>query len=340
MATTRSFENVFQLTDYTQELLLIPQTWGLINQLGIFGEESVSQHSITVEASQGTLSVIGDKVRGERNNVNKDDTRVLRSFVTAHWPLDDSVKPEDIQGKRAYGSPDMAETEAAVIARKLERIRRSHAATLEAARAYTICNGTPYAPNGTVDTTSYYTAFGVSRKEIDFTFGTATADLIGKTEEGVSHIIDNILTMDAPTDFVCLCSPGFFAKLIAHATVKEAYKYYSSTQEPLRNRLPADINGREFRYGGVLFKEYRGVFNSVPLITANEAFMLPVGAVDSFITYFSPASKFSHINTLGEQAYVFTYRDPKDSEITIQSESNFLNLLRRPQAIVRCYTSN
>ena len=135
MAQVRSFEKPFELVDYTEELLLVPNKWGLINELGIFRNEGVAQHSITVESSQGTLGLVTDKVRGERNNVNKDDTRNLRSFAIPHFPLDDGIKPEDVQGKRAYGSADAAETEAAVVARKLERIRMSHAATLEAARA-------------------------------------------------------------------------------------------------------------------------------------------------------------------------------------------------------------
>jgi hypothetical protein len=68
--------------------------------------------------------------------------------------------------------------------------------------------------------------------------------------------------------------------------------------------------------------------------------MLPQGTSDMFKTYFSPANKFQFVNTLGEQAYVFSYRDPKDSEILLQSEANFLNLIRRPQAVVQLTTSN
>jgi hypothetical protein len=97
---------------------------------------------------------------------------------------------------------------------------------------------------------------------------------------------------------------------------------------------------RRFVHGGVEYIEYRGSYNGVALIPAGEAYMLPQGTADMMKTYFSPANKFSHVNTIGEQAYVFTYKDPKDSEILIQSEANFLNLVRRPQAIVQLTTSN
>lgn len=338
MATVRSFEKPFELVDYTQELLLVPNQWGLINELGLFRNESVSQHSVTIESSQGTLGLVTDQVRGARNSVNKDDTRNLRSFAIPHFPLDDGVKPEDIQGKRAYGSADQAETEAAVIARKLERIRKSHAATLEAARAYALTTGAIYAPNGTV-AGNFYTDFGVSRKEIDFVLGTTTTELTDKAEEGIAHIQDNIQSGETVTDMVAICSPAFFGKLIKHASVKEAYKYYTSTQEPLRNRLGSGVY-RRFVHGGITYIEYRGSYNGTALITAGDAYLVPMGTSDMFMTYFSPANKFSHVNTLGEEAYAFTYRDPKDEQIQIQTESNFLNLVRRPQALVRLYTSN
>lgn len=338
MTTSRSFTNGFQLTDLTQDLMLIPNTWGLINELNIFSPESVSQHSVTVESTSGTLGLITDRVRGDRNNVSRDELRTLRSFPVPHFPLDDAVKPEDIQGVRAYGTSEAAETEANVIARKLERIRRNHAVTLEFARAQALTQGTIYAPNGTVSG-NYYTEFGVTRKEIDFVLGTATTNLLAKSEEGIAHIQDNILSGESVNNIIILCSPEFFSKLIDHASVKEAYKYYSSTQEPLRQRLGTGVY-RRFIHGSVEYIEYRGSYNGQRLIPAGEAYMIPQGTSDTFKTYFSPANRFSHVNTLGEQAYVWTMRDPNDSEITIQSESNFINLIRRPQCIVKCLTSN
>jgi len=334
MPIARSFTNGFQLTDLTPDLMLIPNTWGLINELGIFSPESISQNTVTIESTTGTLGLITDRVRGDRNNVNRDENRVLRSLPIPHFPLDDAIKPNDIQGVRAYGTSEVAETEANVIARKLERIRRNHAVTLEFARAQAITQGTVYAPNGTV-AGNYYTEFGVTRKEITWSLDTATTNLLAKSEEGIAHIQDNIMSGEAVSNIIVLCSPEFFSKLIDHASVKEAYKYYSSTQEPLRQRLGTGIY-RRFIHGSVEYIEMRGSYNGQRLIPAGEAYMLPQGTSDTFKTYFGPANKFSMVNTLGEQAYVWVQRDQNDSEITIQSESNFLNLIRRPQCVVKC----
>lgn len=338
MATIRSFDKPFELVDYTEELLIIPNTWGLMNELGVFEAEGVAQHSITVEKIDQSLALITDRVRGERNNMNKDDSRELHSFAIPHFPLDDYIKPEDIQGKRAYGQANAEEQLAQVRGRKLQRIRRNHSVTLEAARMQAITGGTVYAPNNTV-VTDWYSSFGITRKVVDFLLGTGTTDVVAKGEEVIAHIQDNVLSGDIITEIVALCSPQFFAKLISQAGVKTAYTYFTSTPNPLRERLGSGIY-REFEHGGIRYIEYRGAYNGTPLIPAGDAYFMPRGVSDMFKTYFSPANKFSFVNTSGEEAYVFEYAGSRDEEIVLQSESNFVNMLRRPQVVVRGTTSN
>lgn len=337
MATIRSFDKPFEVTDLTEELLLVPNTWGLVNELGIFRNEGVAQHTVTIEEASRTLSVIGDQARGSRGTVNKDDNRKIRALAIPHFPLDDSVSPSDLVGKRAYGS-DAQETEAAVMARKVERIRMNHAVTMEFARCTAITTGNIYAPNGTVSG-NYYTEFGITRKEVDFVLGTASTNVLEKGEEGIAHITDNILSGESVNEVIALCSPEFFAKLIKQAGVVDAYRYYSSTQEPNRARLGSGLY-RTFIHGGVKYIEYRGVYNNARLIPAGDAYMLPMGTSDTFISYFSPANKFDLVGTIGEESYMFTYRDPKGSLIEIESEHNHLALVRRPQAVIRLFSSN
>lgn len=335
---TRSFDKAFEVVDYTQEIVNIPVTYGLVNELGLFAQEPVSQHSVVVESINGTLSLLVDKFRGERNTVNKDDTRQLRAFAIPHMPLDDSISPNDLQGKRAYANPDQPDTEAAVIARKLQRIRQNHEAHIEFSRMFSISTGSVYAPSGTV-TENFYTSFGVTRKEIDFVLGTATTELASKISEGIDHIQDNVLDGSVVRDIIVLCSPEFFDRLISHATVKEAYKFYASTQEPLRERLGSGFYER-FSYKGVTFIRYRGGYQGQRFIPAGEARMLPQGVNDAFVTLMSPANKFQYANTLGEFMYTFAYRNNTDDAILFQSEHNHLHMLKRPQTVLRLFSSN
>jgi hypothetical protein len=329
----RDYGNGFKVTDLTEELVSIPNEYGLINQLGIFDVEPVSQHTVTFEASDRVIGLIGDKVRGERNNVSKDGKRVMRSYAIPHFPLDDYITPQDVQGQRAYGEEGVERKEA-VQMRKLETIRKSHAITLETARAKMITSGDIYAPNGTV-VGNVYTDFDVTRKQVAMDLTNAATDILGKQREIVDHIQDNIMSGETPSEIIALCSPSYFDAYISQAGVKEAYKFYTSTQEPLRNG-----NWSQFRHGDITLIRYNGKFKdasgvSQALIPDGDAYYLPLDTSDSFKTYFSPANKFDLANTLGEQAYVFVYEDGKGSKIEIESEANLLNLMKRPQVVVR-----
>lgn len=345
MPITRSYANGFNVTDYTENLLLVPNVWGLTQQLGLFQSEGITTDTATVEVISKSYGVLEDRIRGQRAMVNADYTRKMHSFAVPHFPGDDAIYPKDIAGKRAYGSEE-AERLDAVRARKLERIRMSHAATLEAGRMNAIVNGTAYAPNGTV-AYDWYSEFGATRKEVDFALSVGTTEVLAKVEEVIAHIQDNAFTGQVVGDIYALCSPEFFSALVAHPKVVDAFKYYTSSQQVLRERLNArglDARYREFSYAGVLFIEYRGgtagTMGSITrYIPAGDAYFLPASGQDDFVTYFSPAQKFDLVGTEGQEAYVFEYADQKGEQITLESETNFLNVLRRPGLVVRAHTA-
>jgi hypothetical protein len=343
MAIVRSYTNNFEVIDRTEQLLSIPNSWDIINRLGIFGAvEGVTTNTVSFEDIIENTAVMTDQVRGQRNVYTKDAVRKLRSYPIPHYPIDGFISPEQIQGKTAYGSNDQADTVAAAVARELNRIRRAHLGLQEVARAKLLEDGTVYAPNGTVSV-NYYTDFGVTRKEVDFVFGTSTTDIIGKIEEGIAYITDNRFDgTENITGFVAICSPEFFANLIKHPKVQTAYQYYSSTQEPLRMRLDGDLpkGTREFIHGGVRFVEYRGLKpDGTRYIPSGEARLLPTGLTDIFSSFAAPALKMDLVNTVGMEAYVFQYNDAKGNGISFESEANIVHVCKRPQLIIRLHSS-
>lgn len=332
---TREFGQNFTVSDWTPELLQVPNSWGLIQSLGLFSAEGVEQYTVQFDEVTKGGALIVDKVRGERASAGKDFTRKTRSWSIPHFPYDDYISPSDIKGKRAYGSPDQEDTLAAVRTRKLERIRQNHAWTLEYARARLLNTGDVYAPNGTVSM-NFFTEFGVTRKEVDFALATSTTDVLGKQEEIIASLLDNA-SGENITGIIGLASPEFFQALITHANVKAAYQYYSSTQEPLRNRLGgATTMHREFIHGNVRYIEMRDSYAGNKLITAKDCVFVPTGT-DAFTTFFAPANKFDLLGSTGEQAYVFEYPSQRGDKIEIESESNFLNALKRPALCARGY---
>lgn len=338
-AATRAFNgNNYEYTDLAAPLMIIPNIWGLGNQLGIFGKDTTSQESITLEEITQGFGIVTDIHRGARHQVSMDHTRKMLAFAVPHFTLDDAITPRDIQGKRAFGVDEL-ETLAKVRARKLETIRQSWAATHEKALWHTITTGTAYAPNNSVSY-DWYDVFGATRAVVNFELNVPTSDIIAKTEQVFVDIQDKALDGSVRGEIFAVASPEFFAALIAHPTMKTFYTYQQN-QKPniLVDRLRAngyDARYREFTVGNITYIEYRGVGpDGVRYIPAGECYFMPTDMGDNFVQYFAPADHFDFVNTEGQELYAFEYGDGRGQMIELQTESNFLHVMRRPQLVVR-----
>lgn len=340
MPTIRSFTDAFGLVDHSRDLNVVPNAWTLLGDSGLFTPEPLSQNTVTFVENSGTLGLIKDQVRGSKPQVNQNDTRKLHSYTLAHHPIVDALHPWDLQGKSAYGDLSQADTEAAALVRKMEKIRKSFAITQEVARFKTLTTGAAWAPNGTV-VANYYTDFGITRKQVDFVLGTATTDVVAKVEEIIASFQDSALDGSVVTGVTAYCSPEFFAALISHAKIQAAYQYYSATanQEIMRNRAGGNGLYRRFEYAGVTFIEVRTVLGGERLIPVKDAVFVANGMDDAFVTYFGPALRFGFENTTALEQYMFTFKDQRGTEITVEAESNFLNVLRKPAMVARGYIS-
>lgn len=343
----RDYQDAGKLVDLTPSINSIPNMWGLIGDLGLFQDQGVTQRSIVVESRDDTIGLVGDTPWGTRHAiVGGDDQFVTRAFAIPHHPLDDRIEPADLQGRRAYGTESEAETLANVRLRKLQKIQRSHMITKEFMRMQAI-KGTVVTPNGTL-LSDLYADFGVTRKEVDFLLGTSTTDLTAKVEEVIAHIQDNMNTGAVVNDILVLCSPEFFSALIAHDTLKEAYKYYSTTNQANGAQFDRDRLGtglyRTFSHAGLTFIEYRGKYNyqgsSVALIEAGDAYAVPRGESDIFVGYNAPMDHLDFVNTIGEPMYALTEMESTGFGFNIYTEQNYLPIMRRPQAVVKLTTSN
>ena len=335
---TRSFSSGFEVCDWTEELSLVPNIRTPLSDLNVFRSEAVATTTVTFEENAGTLGLIGDVYRGGSVQANRDEVRKLHTYAVPYFKMVDYITQADVQQKRLYGSGDLAETEAAVLERKMTRMKRSALMTAEFAKFYTLTQGRIYSPNNTVAHSSFYTDFGVTRKEVNFALTTTTTDVVAKVEEIIAHIQDNALSGDAYTGVVALCSPEFFAALISHAKVQAAYQYFSATEGQMIQRNRAGTSTglyREFAYAGCLFREIRDGVNGQRFIPANEAYFMPTGTSDTFVSYTAPSAKLDFANSLGEEMYLFQYSDPKGEKKELELEFSHVHLIRRPQVVVK-----
>lgn len=335
MPQTRSLTSAYDIVDYSQELNLIANTYGLVNELGIFSEQSVTQNVVQLESRANTIGLVADQHRGFRNQVSKDDNRKAYAFTLTHHPLDDYLTARELVGVRAYGKTDQAETEAAATARKLQRIALSHNQTLEVARVHTLVTGTQFAPNGTVSE-NFFTTFGITQKVINFGLaGTGVTLVRDKSREAIDHIQENILSGEMPTGHVALCSPQFFDALVSQAGVSTAWLATATMAQYNQNGFRSG-NYDQITFGGIRYIRYLGFRpDGTQMIPSGDAYIIPTGTMDTFLSLFGPAERFDTINTLGERQYVWSQRSEDNTSIKFWSEMNMLNLVRRPQCIVR-----
>ncbi len=338
--TTRSYSNNFEIVDQTASLIKLPQTWSILNDSGLFVQEPITTPTATFQEINGTLGIVGDQVRGTKPQTQLNDARKIHSYSCTFHAMEDALFPSDLAGKSSYSDLNAADTEAAALLRKLEKMRKSFAVTREVARFKTLGTGAVWSPNATVSG-NFYTDFGITRKEVDFALGTATTDVVAKCEEIIASFQASANDGVVITEVIAYCSPAFFGKLIAHAKVQAAYTYYTATegQQILRNRAGGAGLYRRFSYAGITFIEVATVLAGQTLVTSGDAIFVAKADDAGFVTYTAPPNRFGYENTFGEFEYAWTFRDPRQTQITVEMEMSMLNVLKRPNFVARGYTA-
>lgn len=349
----RNTDGSTSVVDRTDSLLVIPNTVGITNALGLFQDAPVSQKTVEITRKTRKNSLLEDRNWDERNQTiagREADSLLLK---IPHFPADDSITPNDIDGVPSSGSlAEVAELEtvAAVRAEKMIDLREAHGLTLEAARMQLITNGTVYAPNSTVST-NYYTEFGIAREEVGIALSSAT-DPRTDINDVKKAVRAGLHGGQAGTvrAFVALCSDSFFNALLQNAYVTDAVKYVDQGQamDILLGKGGSAVNGLDARFesvtlfgitwinaGAAGYEDSDG--NFVPFVPEGDAYVLPVGVRNMFKTYYAPANRFSSVNRKASMSYWFEYLNQKDDIIEVMTEQNFLNACLAPGAIVRAY---
>lgn len=187
---------------------------------------------------------------------------------------------------------------------------------------------------------NYFTEFGLAQQSIDFVLGTAGTQVQAKIRE-VLRKIETELKGETMNGVLALVSPEFFDKLIGHAKVEDAYKYFSSTgTQPLR-----EDTRRRFPFAGIVFEEYNATVtlstgSTETLVPAGEGIAFPMGTLDTFVTYGAPANLIETVNTLGLPMYARQLARPDGSAIEVKTEASILPVTKRPRLAVKITSSN
>ncbi len=328
----------YTLAEMTEAINILPNVYTRLGQMGLFRFEGVTQRSVVIEQAEGVLNLLPSVPLGGPATVANRDVRAMRSFTIPWIPHDDAITPQDIQGVRGFGMSDAADPLTTVMERKLTRMRVKHAQTREYMEVNALRGIVKDGAGATLY--NYFTEFGLAQQAVDFVLGTAGTQVQAKVRD-VLRKIETELKGETMSGVLALVSPEFFDKLIGHAKVEDAYRYFSSTgAQPLR-----EDTRRRFPFAGIVFEEYNATVTlstgvTETLVAAGEGVAFPIGTLDTFLTYGAPANLIETVNTIGLPMYARQLARPDGSAIEVKTEASILPVNKRPRLAVKIHSSN
>ena len=341
-------QDAFSAASLTGAISIVPNSYGRVGELGIFTPEPVPTTTVIVTIENGVLNLLPTRPRGAPASVGTRGKQKPKSFVIPHIPHEDAVLATDVQNMLA-ASPagGQLETVLGFVNRKLISMRRKHAITLEHLRV-TALRGVIKDYDGST-LLNLFTSFDVTEKVVDFALGTAGTNVGAKCDEVVGYMEDNLLG-ETMTGVHALASPEWMAKFTSHPKVEDAYKYFASAPNPLRESVR-----KGFPFKGITFEEYRGAASyiqedgtlSTPerFIPAGDVRFIPMGTSDTFPNFWGPPDFWDAVNTAPNAADAEVFVAPLEpmkfgKGMEMHTESNPLPFVKRPALLVRGTTSN
>ena len=363
MAITRQLTNGNKMTDWTEEVNDIANQYGAVNGMGLFSSQGISQTSIVFDKETNTTTLIPQTKRNAGAPTRGVDRKIETfSLSLPYFDHQDYVTPQDIQGHRMPGTPDQAETLGHVIAIKLEDMKLAADQTNEWMKISAI-KGITVDTDGTI-LADMFDEFGTTRDVIDFDLGNAASDIDLHIAELKRTVAKNAKAGGRIGKIQVMVSPLFFDKLVNHPKIREAYLFYSVTNQR-SDAVRADLARFEtwgvvdtFEHKGILFWSYDAEFEidqgdgttatqvalgDVTFDGANAAtgvgYTIVTGMRNVYRSYFGPANTLSGANAIAGDINLYQYTDPKDKFHELELEMSPLHLLMKPQLSLRVESS-
>ncbi|SDX04965.1 Phage major capsid protein E [Pseudomonas syringae] len=320
-------DEAFSVATLTAAINEQPYLPGRISSLGLFQEEGIATLTVQIEKDGDTLALVPAGERGSSGLVVTGTKRRMIPFNTVHLPERFTIKADEIQGIRAFGSRTELQAVQDVINTRLARARRQLDATHEFQRMGAL-NGEVLDADGQTVLLDIYAAFGVQRQSLSMGLNDADTQLRVKAGEALDMQEDALGSVTS-TGSRAFCGKSFWNKLIVHKSVTETY--LNSTQA-------AELRGdarESFEFGGIVWERYRGKVAGISFVHDDEALLVPEGVPDLYISAFAPADYMETVNTQGIPYYSKLETLPFGKGVAGEAQSNPLHLCTRPRAQIR-----
>ena len=325
MADIAIFEDdVFSVSSLTAAINDQEFLPGRISSLGLFREEGISTLTVQIEKDGETLALVPAGERGTSGLVVAGSRRHMIPFNTVHLPERFTIKADEIQGIRAFGTRSELQAVQDVVNKRLAKARRQLDATHEFHRMGAL-NGQVLDADGKTILLDIYKTFGVERQRLKMGLNSPETELRVKCGEALDMQEDALGSITS-TGSRAFCGKNFWNKLIVHRSVKETF---------INSLQAAELRGdarESFEFGGIVWERYRGKIAGVSFIHDDKALLIPEGVPDLYISSFAPADYMETVNTQGIPYYSKIEPLPFNKGVAGEAQSNPLHLCTRPRA--------
>ncbi|WP_330167804.1 major capsid protein [Bartonella grahamii] len=325
---------------------------GLVSSLNLFEEVETSTTVVGIERRDNTLSLIQTSERGAPLAEGDREGRNLRFFKTTRIAKSDTVKSEEIQNRREFGTEDQLETAMKYIARKQKKLISEIELTWENMQLGAV-QGVVLDADGSVIVDWYKEWEITPPKPIDFKLNNETTNVADNVDRVIMRMIE--ASKGAFSDrsrIIGLCGNEFFSKLKNHKTIRETYLNTALAQtlnSAGGGATPSAIGSGSFGsfdFAGVTFINYRSVHNyNVSAkagtkraigIKPDECQFFPVDAPGVFQKTFSPSESLDFANTVGKPLYTMLIVDhDRNAWVKPEVYSYPLYICTRPEMLFK-----
>ncbi|MFZ9372244.1 MAG: major capsid protein [Limnohabitans sp.] len=325
--------DAFSVHSLTKAINETPYQPMLIGSMGLFSEEGITTTTLSIEKKGTTLSLVPSAARGAPGRPESNDKRTLIPINTVHLPQRGAVIADEVQNVRAFGSETELETVQNLVNNKLAKMRRNLDVTIEWQRIGAI-KGQVLDADGTTVLLDLNTAFGTSAQTKDMVLDNDATKVKQKIVEA-TRLVETALGGVMHGGLMALCGTAFFDTLVGHPAVDKAYDRYLESQFLRTTQRGQEGTGPGFPFVGVQWMEYKGAVSGQTFVGDNDAYLVPMGVPDLFVTHYAPADYMETVNTVGLPYYAKQEMMRMNRGVELEAQSNPISICTRPNVIIK-----
>jgi len=319
--------DAFSMVSLTAAINALPYQPKILGSMGLFTSVPITTTSAIIEKKEGKLAVLQTQPRGTMPTVESSRNRVVRSFAVPHIPANGTIRADDVQNVRAFGSETETETVSGLVNDLLMNLRADHETTFEWHRLGAL-RGIILDADGTTTLYNLFTEFGETMITESFALDTGTTNVKQMCANVIRHIEDG-LGADTYTEIVGICGDNFFDTLVAHAEVVAAYQNWTAATMMQTQQIRSG-----FVFGGIRFINYRASIGGSAWLHTDHCRFYPTGVQGLFQHIMAPGDMIDTVNTRGQAIYAKQEVLPFGKGIEIHTQSNPLMICTRPAVLV------